>query len=214
MADRGLRSWLAPKQAIGSGVSPNVITKKADAKLNYVVTLYRHALGVHFGGSGSRFLEKRIYLKGMRFLDEIELLYKVENRFFAVSYDLVYRASVPCREAPAYDGGLRFSAVPEGKLAITGAHFVSDAEDGDAFAERRVRDLNHSLIIDRIVSMDLTDISVSHDAEGGAWAICCRSIIGSTTWNLIPPITQLIKPREEECLRLIEFFELVAAAVL
>ena len=39
-------------------------------------------------------------------------------------------------------------------------------------------------------------------------------MIGSSTWILIPPIIQLIKPTEEECTKFIELFELISDALI
>jgi hypothetical protein len=50
--------------------------------------------------------------------------------------------------------------------------------------------------------------------ESDRWSIGCRSLIGSVTWNLIPPLTQLVLPRLQECVGMLEFFELVFDAVL
>ena len=198
-------------------VSENIINRKANAKLDYVVGCYQSAAGARFSGADRSFLDKRLYFSGLRFLNELRIYYKIENRFFAISYDLMYEARVERGERRGPETDCRFEAKLKGGMSVSGAEFFVSGADGagdGAFAPACAERLNLPLITERIVAMDLTGVSVSYNAAERVWKICCRSLIGSTTWNLIPPLTQLIKPRQDECLRMLEFFELVSDAVL
>ena len=73
--------------------------------------------------------------------------------------------------------------------------------------------LNNKLIIDRIVALDMTNVQLTYDPGTTEWSVSFRTLIGSTTWILIPPVTSLIKPKPEECAKVLEFLELVADAV-
>ncbi|MDR2295445.1 MAG: hypothetical protein LBD95_01485 [Clostridiales Family XIII bacterium] len=193
-----------------------MINKKADAKLNHVAQCYQAALGKYFHSVDARFLDKRLRFRGLRFLEELRLRYKIENRFFAISYDLMYEARV-CAADPLRRprSACRLIAKLKGGAGITGAEFIlRDQGAADAFTAKALSRLNNPLIVDRVASMDLTDVSAAYDSESAVWVFRCRSIIGSTTWNLIPPITQLIKLREAECVRMIELFELAFDALL
>jgi hypothetical protein len=196
-------------------VSRGVVNRKADAKLDFVVDCYRSAAGKYFSGADRKFLDKRLRFEGMRFLKDLRLYYKAENRFFAISYDLMHETQIDRGERSGPEADCRFDAVLQGKLRISGAAFVrAERSEVSDFTAACVARLNMPLITERIVALDLTNVSASYSAETRAWTIRCRSLIGSTTWNLIPPITQLIRPREDECLRLLEFFELAADALL
>jgi hypothetical protein len=110
---------------------------------------------------------------------------------------------------------MRFEAELKGKMFVSGASFAlrECAEEDEALAEEMLALLDNELIRERILTLDLADIAISYDPVSENWTIRCRSLIGSTTWNLIPPITQYIKPKEEECIKLMEFFELAASCV-
>jgi hypothetical protein len=206
----------SPKNSKGGW---QIANRKADLKLDFVARRYAHALGARVAAVDGGFLDKRIRFRGLRFLEVLRLSYKIENRFFAISYDLLYETRIPAGDASRGES-LAFVAKLKGRLGISGAEFVradAGAADGldagaDDIAARVLTGLNHPLIIERIVRLNLTDISVVRARDG--WEIRCRSLVGSVTWNLIPPLTQLIEPRADECVRTVEFFELVADALL
>jgi hypothetical protein len=204
-----------PHGPAGTAVSSNIITRKADAKLSYVADIMTKALGAHFAGQSRRFLDKTLEFKGLKFIDCLNLRYRMENRLFAILYDLLIETSVPAQNAGAPRRAVRIEAELKGKLFVKDAIFVlkacSDCDERRADAILAL--LDNDLLRERILALDLADIVLSFDPGRAEWTIRCRSIIGSTTWNLIPPITQLIKPKEDECVKLIEFFELAASCV-
>lgn len=57
------------------------------------------------------------------------------------------------------------------------------------------------------------DLNVEYSIQDKKWYVHTDSLIGSTTWNLIPPALQVIKPTEKECVRMFELFELIADAL-
>lgn len=199
-------------------ISRHVINRKANAKLNYVVKVYEAALGSKYAGVADGFLNKKLFLQDLRFLNELCVKYKIENRFFAMSFDLNYESKVELEtdiEDVMEENNCAFAVKLKGVASISGAEFVDRGSEceGQAIVEY-LSQLNHKLIIDRIIALDLTDIKVTYRADIATWSVSCRSLIGSTTWNLIPPVLQLITPKREECVKLIEFFELVFNAVI
>jgi hypothetical protein len=205
-----------PHGPIGTAVRSNVVTRKADAKLNHLADIMASALGAHCRDQSRQFLDKTLFFKGLKFIDDLNMRYRMENRFFAVLYDLLLETSVPARVKGTPQNAVLLEAQLKGKAFVNDVAFVgaSFSEQDREYVERALGLLNNELIRERILSLDLANISAAFDPVAAAWTIRCRSIIGSTTWNLIPPITQLIKPKREECLRLVEFFELVAASCL
>lgn len=191
--------------------SMHILNRKANAKLDYVVQMFDRALSGKFLKVKNEFLDKIILFQGLRYLDKLRLRYHVENRLFAMSYDLVYEASIGAEE----EEGFVFAAELKGIASIAGAEFkdkgkMQDNPEAEAFLRR----LNNKLIVDRIKDLHLTDIKVTYTVSSATWKIVCRCLIGSSTWNFIPPVFQLITPKKEECIKTIEFFELVMDALV
>lgn len=196
-------------------VSQHILNKRANAKLNYVVEIYKAALGGYCLETIDNFLDKKLIFNNLRYLKELRLKYKIENRFFAMSYDLIYESKINVENMESETEDCSFHVKLKGALSISGAEFVNkDSKCNKDKIIDYLNCLNNKLILDRIVELDLTDIKVNYNASSSTWMITCRSLIGSTTWNFIPPVFQLITPKKAECLKLIEFFELVFDAVL
>lgn len=196
-------------------ISQHILNRKADAKLNYVVKTFEAAMDKRWAGATQGFLAKKISLQELRFLKVLELKYEIENRFFAMSFDLQYRAEVETEGEDTPMEDCSFGVKLKGAVTITDAEFT-DQGSGCSEEEKKeyLQRLNNRLILDRIVALDLTKISAVYRANTATWTVSCRSLIGSVTWNLIPPVMHLITPRREECVKLIEFFELVFDAVV
>lgn len=209
---KGLNPRLSNNYSNKKEVSRHIINKKANAKLDYVVEKYKVALGGYVNKTRDRFLEKDIIFDGLRFIDTLNLKYKIENRLWAISYDLIYKTSVEDTEKAGPEMDCAFNVKLKGKIKIGQAEFYADTSD------QRVDDilekLNNQMILDRITSMDITNFKIFYRVDTGLWTISCKSLIGSTTWNFIPPITYLIKPEEEECVKVVELFELVSDALV
>lgn len=193
-------------------VSQNIINKKANAKLDYVVNKYELAVGSYVSNTGSKFLARSIDFADLRFLEKMNLKYKVEHRLWAISYDLIYSTAFEDKLGAGPNVNCTFDVELKGKIRIKDAKFKTESTD------ERVLDilkhLNKPLIIERISSMDLTNFKISYRFDTRLWQVSFRSLIGSTTWTLIPPMTYLVKPKEEECIKIIELFELIGDALV
>lgn len=51
---------------------------------------------------------------------------------------------------------------------------------------------------------------ITEEGKEGARKIICYSMVGSSTWNLIPLVMHLITPSQEECLRYTELLRMLA----
>ncbi|MDR1797514.1 MAG: hypothetical protein LBR44_08785 [Clostridiales Family XIII bacterium] len=204
-----------PHGPVGVAASSNFITRKADGKLGFVADRISCAIGGRLESRVDRFLDKTLMLEGFVFIHCLRLRYRVENRFFAMLFDLLLETTVAPGKGRAPQGAMRFEVELKGKMFVTGAEFLlcRCGEDDIERADEILSLLGSDLIRDRILALDLADIVISYDPAQDIWAIRCRSNIGSTTWNLIPPLMQLIKPRDGECVKLMEFFELAASCV-
>ena len=195
-------------------VPRHILNRKADKKLDYVMDLYCHILNEKLTARKSELLKKRLSVEGFRYIHHLNLNYFYENRLWAFSYNLNYKTTFDRSERR---DGLQYCSF---KVKTTGRMGIDNAcwYDNGSKCSREELDyflitLNNRLIIDRIVRLDMTNIQLDYNPGTCEWTIRCRTLIGSTTWILIPPVMSLIKPKPEECARMLEFLELVADAV-
>ncbi len=213
--------------------------KKADLKLDHVVDIYKFALGGYVSSTESSFLRKKIKFDGLRFVNYLGLKYRVENRLWAKSYDLIYSTvfdnaderiqkffkednttlnSMPDDAEMGYAAdGRAFTAKLDGRIKISDVKFVKEADRECVLNDDRTNSmlpkLNDPLITYRIAALDLTDFRIAYKKASCQWIVSCKSLIGSTTWSLIPPVTYLVKPKEKECVNMIELFELIGCVL-
>ena len=74
--------------------------------------------------------------------------------------------------------------------------------------------LTNPLITKRLDALDIFEMELRHNDGQDYWRISCESLIGSATWILIPPVTSMITPKKEECMRFLELFELIGDALV
>ena len=184
------------------------VSRRVDKSLGYVADQMAFALGSHCAGQESQLLCRRLALRELRYLPYLELKYHFENRLMAISYNLELSTEIPTGSQFQEWGTCSFTVRQQGREAQWIYLSGKEGPELDGTLER----LNHPLIRERIRSLELREIQVSH-TQGGSWKISCESMIGSATWILVPPVVNLIKPSEGEYLRFVEFFELVADAV-
>lgn len=195
-------------------VASTNLNKKIDKRLDMVAEIFADAAGSRWKETLSKMFCKKLLFGDLRYVTYLELKYNYENRFFSISYNLEMSTEVLTNQRFTEIGDCVFQVKSKGRLNIKDAEWVckefqGNAEERDRYLER----LNNRLIIDRIVVLDMTKIVISHKKGSGKWSIRCESMVGSATWILIPPVINLIKPRTEECIQVIEFFELVSDAV-
>lgn len=184
-----------------------ILNRKADAKLNFVNTLYANALKGYWTTEYNGFLNKRISFNDLYFLEELKMSYILKDRLFSRSYDLVFEYEVPA----VFNEEMKFGLHYLGRTKIKGAQFKMI--DGKHEANAILKKLNHPLIHSRLVQLDLVDLHLEYSTQEKKWDVRTDSLIGSSTWNLIPPALQVIKPTEKECVLMIELFELIADAL-
>lgn len=202
--------WVKEKE-----VPRHLLNRKADKKLDYVTDLYKMAMGDKLISVQSKLLDKTLYCTGFFHIEYLKLKYSYENRFWAFSYNLEHKTSIEPQYNRDGEDYCRFVIKNKGKMGITDAQWIdSGSRCSEKECENYLKRLNNRLIIDRIVALDMTNVEVVFDPAMHRWTISCRTLIGSTTWILIPPVMHLIKPKPVECVRMIEFLELVADALI
>lgn len=184
-----------------------ILNRRANEKLNYVLSTYASALRGYWRTEDNGFLYKRISFNDLYHLKELKMSYILKDRLFARSYDLVFEYEVPA----IFNEHMNFKLRYLGRNKINGAKFV--ALVGNQEVGPILEKLNNPLIHSRLVKLDLMDLDVEYSIQEKKWYVRTDSLIGSSTWNLIPPALQVIKPTEKECVLMIELFELIADAL-
>lgn len=193
----------------------HILNQKADKKLDYVADLYCKVINERMIGRKSELLKKNLYFEGFRYISYLNLSYTYENRLWAFSYNLNYKTSIDAPDSQKGLGKCSFAVKNSGKMRIEDARWYDDGSScSREAADHFLKMLNNRLIVDRIVSLDMTNVRLTFNPDTMQWSVSCRTLIGSTTWILIPPVMSLIKPRLEECARMLEFMELTADAVI
>jgi len=196
-------------------VPQHILNRKADKKLDYITDLYTMAFDDRYISVDSKLLKRTIYFKKNYHLDYLDLKYNYENRLWSFSYNLDYETTIKSDSKPDIPIFYKFVVKNKGKMGAVKAQWI---DSGSKCSEEKIKmfldRLNHPLITDRIISMDMVNVVAVYDISMNRWVIRCRTLIGSTTWILIPPVMHLIKPKPVECVKVIEFFELVADALL
>lgn len=196
-----------PIHAKQTAQSANILNKKANAKLDLVLHVFEQALDTRWHTEYNTLLHKKATLFGFRYLKEIELRYTLQNRLFATIYNFIISYKVPS----SYNEYMKFELRYSGKSKISAANFLvlQGEEEADPIQER----LSNPLITDRLRKLDFLDLIIEYLPNEQNWRIKVDSLIGSSTWNFIPPVFQVIKPNIQECILMIELFELIAHAL-
>ena len=189
------------------------LSRRADGKLDTVAEDMRKAVGQRCTGVEKDFLERTVLLDGFTYLRRLHLAYRHENRLLSISYNLEWSCEV---ETDAYFhevGDCAFALEAKGGLRVKGLEWVCrngelSAEEQRAYLDR----LSNPLILDRVRTLDLHSLAVSHRDGSGTWQIHFGTMIGSATWLLIPPVMQVIRIQDAEYLRLAELVDLLADA--
>lgn len=191
------------------------ISKRIDKKLDFVAETIAYAVGNRYVETESQLFAKTLTFQDFKYINFLDLKYNFENRFMAISYNLELESEIQTDERFKESGGCVFEAVTKGKYHTKDAQWICTQYDGDIIEKDRCLErLNNRFIIERVVSLDLQKIRVWHEKDSDKWHIRCESMIGSSTWVLIPPVVNLIKPTKDECVKFLEFFELVSDAVV
>lgn len=187
------------------------VTRKAEQKLSILADCFAGVIGRGCKVTAQDNLSRTLRFDKLGYLDALKLVYNWENRFMSVNYNLQTIAE------PSVDD--KFEEI--GSCAIdydfkkksdkwSFKTWSASKELKQSYIER----LNNPLIINRIKELDIFDLEIRHDNNSRNFTISIESMVGSSTWVLIPPLIQLIKPTDEECTKFIELFELLSDAVI
>lgn len=194
------------------------VTHRAEGKLDTLAALMKSAAGERCMRTESQVLRRELFFSGFLYLHSLQLIYNWENRFLSVNYNLQLASWVPV-------DGTRFQEVGTCRLALRCSQrglrgrrqyswqclqWGGSEEAKQACLER----LQAPLLTERLQALDIMEMELRHDGGSDGWYISCESLIGSSTWILIPPVLSMIAPTREECAKFMELFELAADAVV
>lgn len=187
------------------------MNKKADKKLETVADMFCQVLPDNCEVAEDDVLYRKLHINGLAPLENMMLVYDVENRFAAISYNMLVQAVVKAKEKRYYgfelkmDGGLKAGAVR------------FEAEVSDRKMDDRERQilklLNEPVVLGKIKQLGLLDVSIRYQQEYGRWLISVRSMVGSATWILMPPVMQVIMPVRQEIYQFVELMRMLTSIV-
>ena len=187
------------------------MNKKADKKLEAVADMFCQVLPDNCEVAEDDVLYRRLHINGLAPLENMMLVYDVENRFAAISYNMLVQAVVKAKEKRYYgfelkmDGGLKAGAV----------RFEAEVSDRkmDDRGSQILKLLNEPVVLGKIKQLGLLDVSIRYQQEYGRWLISVRSMVGSATWILMPPVMQVIMPVRQEIYQFVELMRMLTSIV-
>ena len=194
------------------------VTRKAETKISALANFFREAADEYWEKTEAGTLQRKLIFSGFRYLEYLQLIYNWENRFTAVNYNLQMVSAIPTtpsRFEETHDCLLTLKCTQRG---LKGERvYTWDAKQwgaDDVMLQEYQERLTNPLITKRLDALDIFEMELRHNDGQDYWRISCESLIGSATWILIPPVTSMITPKKEECMRFLELFELIGDALV
>ena len=194
-------------------VSRHNMNKKADVRLKKMAEYFQDTLLEYCEISEEQFLCKVMTMHNCEPLERILMIYDVENRFAAISYNLILQSFYTKEENWAYQFELQYG----GMLHINDAAFFCTSGVKTEYSKRAqeiLNTLNEPIIIQKIMELNLLQVVLKYSMVEKYWIISVKSMVGSSTWILIPPVMQTIMPKRREVYALAEIMRMLQSAVL
>lgn len=193
-------------------VTKHSMNCKADKRLIRVAKAFEDVMSGFCKPGEQQFLCKALELQNCDPLKQLLLLYDVENRFASISYNLLIQTFLKAEETKAY----RFELQYDGLIRVREAKFVCSSQRNNQWSgrEREILDtLNEDIILKKVKALNLLQVVLKYSLSQRCWQIGIKSMAGSATWILIPPVMNLIMPNRQEIYSLIELMRMLASAV-
>ncbi len=182
------------------------LNNRAACRFDTLVDLIRSMLGPYVEFVSGGFCKCTLRIVGKRYNTQMNLKYELKDMLLGRNYDLVITVPFETDElGPVKD----YKIVARHNGGFKRDNISLATEYGNSYAKRFANVLDNKLVKERISRLQLIDLVVEHSNETGVSQIVIKSIKGSCTWTLIPPVFQLIKPKKQDCIDLIELVELI-----
>lgn len=187
------------------------MNKKADRKLEAVTDMFCQVLPDNCEVVEGDMLYRRLHIKDLAPLDDMMLVYDVENRFAAISYNILIQSVVRANEKRYYSFELKL----DGMVRMRSMRFESTSVDRQPdMRERQILELlNEPIVLGKIQQLGLLGVSIRYQMDYGRWLISVRSMVGSATWILMPPVMQVIMPVRQEIYQFMELMRMLTSIV-
>lgn len=179
--------------------SGRFLSKRVERNLDLVVAQWEKELGSTckcIEGDSVPF-RRSLSLSGVDELNEIHFGYEVARRLLASLYTFVYDFEV--------------RVPPEEKSCSV--EFRSGRFECASGSSRIPELLDTALVKDRMEALGITDIRIEIDSEKQVGCVRMVGLVGSSTWNLIPPVLHFISFRDGECVKAVELMRMIAVAM-
>ena len=202
------------------------VDTRAERKLAHVADTFAAALGTSGSVETLDELERAVGVKAVPEFDRLILSYSKKQRLFASLFDLVICVDVGAGAAggpqaaderladgltdtTAESSDNKPAQAPEACIRLVNGVFEANVPAYEQVASS----MNCALAQDRIKTLGVLDM-IATPCGPDAWRLELHQMVGSSTWNLIPPVMQLIDPSVQDCVRTVELLRMMAAALL
>lgn len=179
------------------GLESGPIGRRAGANLDCVVASWERELGSFCHLVDARPFRRTLFLAGMEGLGSVTLGYEVARRALATLYTFIYdfevnvRSDLPACELVLANGSIR---------CISGMSKAPDLLAGD-------------LVRERMEVLGILELHVVVFGDGAPAKVRMAGIVGSTTWNAIPPVLNFVGFKEGESFRAVELMRMIAVSI-
>ena len=139
-----------------------------------------------------------LHISGHAPLNKIHVQYTCRNRFWSQNYDITYT----CLLSSAFpaSGAIHYNT-SQNRFAVKSLALIEACNA-----------LNNNPFLAKLLnSIDLYDFHMNF--QKGNISAHITPVTGSITKLMIPPVTHLILPTEEECIKILQILQLTAAAI-
>lgn len=180
----------------------DAVVRRADGKLGHVAERWASALPVPCSVADEALLSRTLRFEGGEGLpfEEVTLRYEVRSKLFATLFDLTCSFRLPTPQRPDGFCQVAYDARRQGLIGQEGC--CADS----------LLPLD-PLLLDRIDALGVTSVKARREADGDCWEASVGFLVGSATWNLIPPVLHLIEPSSKECIQAMELLRMLACCL-
>lgn len=188
-------------------ISQGLLNNRVANKFNVLMRIFEDSLGASIEFISKGFCRGRFRTTDRNYDVEVVMKYELKNMLLGRNYDLTLKSDFNLQEANESIDDFSVVTSYSGKLKYNDVKFI--VEYGDSSATDFVNIINNTLVKERIIRLQIINLRIGFSRETGNIEIVIESIKGSCTWSLIPPVLQLIKPKQRDCIDMVELIQLI-----
>lgn len=178
----------------------NPVLQRAEKKLQHVASSWTQSLPINASIKSLDNLKWFIEFEtDIIEFNGITLSYQIHNKLFATLYDLQCQIDFRSKtKLPDSCLTLEYDARTQ--------YLINKTDD-------RYNVRLNDLIVDRIKTLGVTHINAMYEPGIHSWHITMNMLVGSSTWNLIPPVMHLIDPSCKEYVQATELLRMLVPTI-